>query len=73
MSEKMTVLEIADALFEFMKVNDIEISMAMGGFAAALCLMGSQLRVPKEDLVKSFALTVDTIYKNYGDEDEAMH
>jgi hypothetical protein len=73
MSKQLSVLEIADELFTYMKDNDVDIPIAMAAFAAALAMMAAQLRLPKEEVVKSFAATADTIYKNYGDEDEPMH
>ena len=68
-----SILEIADALFEFMKLNDVDIPIAMAAFAAALSLMASQLRLPKEEVVKSFEKTLETIYLRYGDDNESMH
>jgi hypothetical protein len=73
MSKQLSVLEIADELFTYMKDKDVEIPIAMASFAAALAMMGAQLRLPKEEVVKSFASTLDVIYHRYGDEDEPMH
>jgi hypothetical protein len=73
MSKQLNVLELADQLFTYMKDNDVEIPVAMASFAAALSMMAAQLRLPKEEVIRSFASTADKIYKNYGDEDEPMH
>ncbi|MFZ4101955.1 MAG: hypothetical protein ACOYKR_08365 [Sphingobacterium thalpophilum] len=73
MSKQLSVLEIADELFTYMRDNDVEIPIAMAAFAAALSMMAAQLKLPKEEVIRSFALTADTIYKQQGDEDELMH
>jgi hypothetical protein len=73
MSNQLSVLEIADELFTYMRDNDVEIPIAMAAFAAALSMMAAQLKLPKEEVIRSFALTADTIYKQQGDEDELMH
>ena len=73
MSNQLSILEIADELFTYMRDKDVEIPIAMASFAAALSMMAAQLRLPKEEVIRSFALTVDTIYQRYGDEDELMH
>jgi hypothetical protein len=73
MSKQLSVLELADELFTYMRDNDVEIPVAMAAFAAALSMMAAQLRLPKEDVIRSFAATADTIYKQQGDEDEPMH
>lgn len=73
MSKQLSVLELADELFTYMRDNDVEIPIAMAAFAAALSMMAAQLKLPKEEVIRSFALTADTIYKQQGDEDELMH